>query len=110
MNRQLTALILMLALSLHSALGAFAAIHPVMQSDCQTVTEDFSAAHKSCCPSGGLHTASCCLDACSSAVALTVPPSSLSSVSYHRPTAARQVPTTSFLSRVDSPLIRPPIL
>jgi hypothetical protein len=105
MKRQLTALILMLAMGMQGSLVAFAAVAPLMQSDCQTST---AAPHNSCCPGGGSHSAGCCLDACLAAVALPALPASL--VSYSRPTPVRHFGTANFFSRGDSPLIRPPIL
>ena len=75
MKRQLIALIAMLALGLQGSLVALAAAAPPM-ADCQTPAHSQDVVHKSCCPSG-LHTASCCLDACLSAVAVTVTPAPL---------------------------------
>jgi len=108
MKRQLTALILMLAMSTQGSLVAFAAVAPLMQSDCQTSVYSLAAPHNSCCPGGGSHPASCCLDACLAAVALPALPASL--VSYSRPMPVRHFGTANFFSRGDSPLIRPPIL
>ena len=64
MKRQLTALILMLAMGMQSSLVAFAGVQPLMQSDCQTSTDSVAAPHNSCCPDSGVHPAGCCLDAC----------------------------------------------
>jgi len=106
MKRQLIALIVMLALGLQGSLVALAAAEPQM-ANCKTLAESQNVAHKGCCPSG-LHTASCCLDACLSAVAVTVSPASL--VWYGRIGRAQTFRTVIFSSRGDSPLIRPPIL
>jgi tRNA splicing ligase len=106
MKRQLIALIVMLALGLQGSLVALAAIAPQM-ADCQTPVESQDVAHKSCCPSG-IHTASCCLDACLSAVAVTMSPASM--VWNGRTVRALLFRTATFSSRGDSPLIRPPIL
>jgi hypothetical protein len=106
MKRQLIALIVMLALGLQGSLVALAAVAP-QTADCQTPAESQDVAHKSCCPSG-LHTASCCLDACLSAVAVTVSPASL--VWYGRAARALLFRTTIFSSRGETPLTRPPIL
>jgi hypothetical protein len=105
MKRQLTALILMLAMGMQGSLVAFAAVQPLRQSDCQASR---AAPHNSCCPGGGSHAASCCLDACLAAVALPALPASL--VSYSRPASEPHFGTVNFFSRGDSPLIRPPIL
>jgi hypothetical protein len=107
MKRQLTALILMLAMGMQGSLVAFAAVQPLLQSDCQTST-DRGAPHNSCCPGGGSHPAGCCLDACLAAAALPALPASL--VSYSRPVPERHFGTVNFFSRGDAPLIRPPIL
>jgi|SRR5882757_8480403 len=107
MTRQFVALILMLAIGLQGSLAAFAAGAPG-QSDCQTTAESHAgASHTSCCPSGS-HMASCCLDACPTAVAVTA--SSAALVWHRRATSVLQLHTTTFSSRGDSPLIRPPIL
>jgi hypothetical protein len=107
MKRQLIALIVMLAIGLQGSMVAFAAVAPLMQPDCQISTESQDVAHKSCCPSG-LHAASCCLDACLAAVAITASPTIL--VWYRLKAPTLQFQTVSFSSRGDSPLIRPPIL
>ena len=107
MTRQLVAFILMLALSLQGSVAAFAAVAPG-QSDCQTASEGpAGTSHTSCCPSG-LHTATCCQDACPAVIAITV---SSSVLAWHcLPAEFLQFHTTIFSSRGDSPLIRPPIL
>ncbi len=104
MKRQLVALIVMLALGLQGSLVALAAVAPQM-ADCQTSAES-QGVLKSCCP-GGLHTASCCLDACLSAVAVTVSPPLL--VWYGHTVRSLLLRNPIFSSRGDSPLIRPPI-
>lgn len=108
MKRQLTALILMLAMGLQGSVIAFAAVQPLMQSDCESSMDSVVALHKACCPGSGVHPASCCLDACLAAVAL--PASSAFLVSYRHPTPGRHFGTANFFSRGDAPLIRPPIL
>jgi hypothetical protein len=110
MKRQLTALILMLAMGMQGSLVAFAAVQPLMQSDCQTPTNSVVAPHNSCCPGGGSHLASCCLDACLAVAAVALPALPASLISYSRPTPERHFGTVNFFSRGDSPLIRPPIL
>jgi hypothetical protein len=106
MKRQLIALIVMLALGLQGSLVALAAAAPQV-ADCQTPAQSQDVAHKPCCPSG-LHTASCCLDACPSGVAVTASPASL--VWYGRTVRALLFLTANFSSRGETPLIRPPIL
>jgi len=107
MTRQFVALILMLAIGLQGSLAAFAA-NSLGQSDCQTTAESQAGgSHRSCCPSGS-HMANCCLDACPTAVAATT--SSAALVWHRRATSVLQFQTTTFSSRGDSPLIRPPIL
>jgi hypothetical protein len=108
MKRQLTALILMLAMGTQGSLVAFAAVAPLMQTDCQSSVYGPPAPHQACCPGSGSHPASCCLDACLAAVALPALPTSL--VSYSHPMPERHFGTANFFSRGDSPLIRPPIL
>jgi hypothetical protein len=109
MKRQLIALIMILAIGLQGSLAAFGAATPVMQSDCQTAAESQDVTAKSCCPSG-VHTASCCSDACPAAATAAVSASPTSLILHSRTAPVLQVGTASFLSRGDSPLIRPPIL
>jgi hypothetical protein len=109
MKRQLTALILMLAMSMQGSVVAFAAVQSLMQSDCQTSTDSVAASHNSCCPGSGSHPASCCLDACLAVAAVALPALPASLISYSRPTPERHFGTANFFSRGDSPLIRPPI-
>jgi hypothetical protein len=106
MKRQRIALILILALGLQGSLVALAAAAPRM-ADCQYALESQNIAHKSCCPSG-LHTASCCLDACLSDVAVTVSPALL--VWHGHTVRILAFRTANFSSRGETPLIRPPIL
>jgi hypothetical protein len=106
-KRQLITLIVMLAMGLQGSLIAFAGATPLMQSDCQTSADSQDVTQKSCCPSG-IHTASCCLDACLADVAIAASPASL--VSYSGTVPAPQLHIATFFSRGDSPLIRPPIL
>src|ERR1700675_2763713 len=107
MTRQLVALILMLAVGLQGSVAAFAASAPG-QSDCQAAAESQAGvSHTSCCPSGS-HTSNCCLDACPAAIAVTA--TSAAIVWYRRTASFLQFHTTTFSSRGDSPLIRPPIL
>ena len=109
MKRQLIALAMMFAIGLQGSLTAFAAGIPVMQSDCQTSAESQDVADKSCCPSG-VHTASCCSDACFAAVPAAVGASPTSLIWHSRTLPVLQVGAAAFFSRGDSPLIRPPIL
>jgi hypothetical protein len=107
MKRQLIALIMILAIGLQGSLTAFAAGTPLMQSDCQTSADSQDIAQKSCCPSG-LHTAGCCQDACVAVIAIAASPASLAW--YGRTAPPAQLRISTFFSRGDSPLIRPPIL
>jgi hypothetical protein len=107
MKRQLIALIMILAIGLQGSLAAFAAGTPVMQADCQTSADSQDIAQKSCCPSG-LHTAGCCQDACMAMIAIAASPVSLAW--YGRTAPPAQLRISTFFSRGDSPLIRPPIL
>jgi hypothetical protein len=109
MKRQLIALIVILALGLQGSLVAFAAAGLLMQSDCQSSAQTQDVADKSCCPRG-VHTTSCCSDACPAAVAAAVAASPAPLIWDNRTTPALRFGTPFFLSRGDSPLIRPPIL
>jgi hypothetical protein len=97
-------LILMLAVCLQTAPVLFAA-SPQMPSECQTVPEVHS--DRSCCPAG-VHTASCCLDACLMAASVSV--SSLPLVWRGHSAFDPQFQDSAFSSRGDAPLTRPPIL
>jgi hypothetical protein len=110
MNRQLIALIVMLAIGLQSSVVAFAGISPLMSTDCQTAAISHAdASQDSCCPKGQ-HTMNCCLEACTGTVAgaLTTIPQALN---WHAHVSLlSQLRTAHFSSRGNSPLIRPPIL
>jgi hypothetical protein len=104
MRRQIIVLVLMLAVCLQTAPVLLAA-SPQMPSECQTT----SAAHsdKSCCPSG-VHTASCCLDACLMAASIAF--GALPLVWHGHSALGPRFQGSTFSSRGDAPLIRPPIL
>jgi hypothetical protein len=106
MKHQLVALILMLAVGLQGSVIAFAGAQ-LMQSDCQSTSDSQDFAHKSCCPNG-IHTAGCCQDACVAVMAMAASPVSLAW--YGGTAPAAQLRISTFFSRGDSPLIRPPIL
>jgi hypothetical protein len=99
MKRQLIAVILMLAIGLQGSIAAFAATSPSMSTDCQSAD--------ACCPKGQ-HAMSCCLDLCLAPVGVTVSPTTLAW--YARSTPIVPASISTFSSRGDSPLIRPPIL
>jgi hypothetical protein len=108
MKRQLIVLVVMIAIGLQSSVVAFAATSPVMTTSCETAAISHSdASQKSCCPSG-LHTMNCCLDACLTAVGIIVSPAP--TMWYGRTARALPFHASTFSSRGDSPLIRPPIL
>jgi hypothetical protein len=107
MKRQLIALMMILAIGLQGSLTAFSAGTPVMQSDCQSSADSQDIAQKSCCPSG-LHSVGCCLDACVAVIAIATSPVYLAW--YGRAAPPAQLHISTFFSRGDSPLIRPPIL
>jgi hypothetical protein len=104
MKRQLIAVILMLAVGLQGSIAAFAATSPSMSTDCQSSSSD---AKDACCPKGQF-AMSCCLDLCLINVGVTVSPATLAW--YVRPAAILPARISTFSSRGDSPLIRPPIL
>ena len=110
MKRQLIALIVMLAIGLQSSVVAFAGISQMMSTDCQTAAVSHShASQDSCCPKGQ-HSMGCCLEACVGTVAAST--TTIPQV-LHWLGSATLIPqflSTQFLSRGDSPLIRPPIL
>jgi hypothetical protein len=108
MKRQLIALGMILAIGLQGSLVTFAAPVLLMQSDCQTSARGQHAADKSCCPS--VHTRNCCADACPAAAAVAIAFSPTSLICYSRSAPALRLGTSFFLSRGDTPLIRPPIL
>jgi hypothetical protein len=99
MKRQLIAVILMLAIGLQGSIAAFAATAPSMSTGCQSAD--------ACCPKGQ-RAMSCCLDLCLANVGVTVAPTTLAW--YARPAAILPARISTFSSRGDSPLIRPPIL
>jgi hypothetical protein len=109
MARPFNVWIMLVALSLQGSMVAHAAIVSSMPSDCQTSAGTaFNVSHKSCCP-GGSHAMSCCPDICVGVLAiLSTAPASPSWHGHSVPIP--QWRTTSFASRDDSPLIRPPIL
>ena len=102
MRRALIVLSLMLTICLQSSPALFAAVVP---SECQSSSQ--VSADKSCCPSG-IHTASCCLDACLMAANVSLTP--LQSVWNGHSAFDPQFQDSAFSSRGDAPLIRPPIL
>jgi hypothetical protein len=108
MKREFVALILMMAIGLQGSIAAFAAPSPLMSTDCQTAaTAHSSASQDSCCPKGQ-HAMSCCLDLCLSTVGTTVSPVALTWSAP--PVKLQAAKSSSFSSRGDTPLIRPPIL
>jgi hypothetical protein len=110
MERQLIAVIVMLAIGLQSSVVAFAGVSPLMSTDCQTTVVSHSdVSQDSCCPKGE-HTMGCCLEACVGTVAgaVTTIPQALNWLGSA--TLLSQFLSTRFSSRGDSPLIRPPIL
>jgi hypothetical protein len=110
MKRQLIAVIVMLVVGLQGSVVAFAAISPLMSTDCETVANLHSdASQDSCCPKGQ-RTMSCCLDACAGSIAgvVAITPQMLNWQDHAA--LLPQFRTTYFSSRGDSPLIRPPIL
>jgi hypothetical protein len=110
MKRQLIALVMMLAIGLQSSVVAFAGSSQMMSTDCQTAAvADSAASQDSCCPKGQ-HSMGCCLEACVGTVAgaATSMPKVLNLLGST--TLLPKFLSTQFLSRGDSPLIRPPIL
>jgi hypothetical protein len=108
MNRQLIALLLMLVIGLQGSMAAFAAASPLLSADCQTTAVTYSdASQDSCCPKGR-HAMNCCLDLCLSIVGVIVSPVAFSWFALSAP--ALPAKSSTFSSRGDSPLIRPPIL
>jgi hypothetical protein len=106
MKRQIIALLVILAIGLQGSVSALAAA--AMQYDCTTSAASHSNnPQESCCPSGQ-HSPSCCLDACVIAVGITASPTF--SIWHGLTTQTLQFHLTTFSSRGDSPLIRPPIL
>lgn len=108
MKRQVIVWILLLAVGLQGSVVAFAAGAASMPPDDQsTVGIHSPVSHMPCCPTGS-HTMTCCLDGCLAVMAIPVTPPTLAW--YGRPVRVPPMPATSFSSRGDSPLIRPPIL
>ena len=108
MIRKIIVIALMLAIGLQGSLSVFAATSPLMSADCQTTAIAHSnISQDSCCPKGQ-HAMSCCLDLCLSNVSVAVSPAGF--IWYSRAVPALAVLISSFSSRGDSPLIRPPIL
>jgi hypothetical protein len=110
MKRQLIIVIVMLATALQGSVVAFAGISPLMATDCQTAAVSHSGASQdSCCPKGQ-HSMGCCLEACVGTVTGTA--TTIPQVLHWLGSATliAQFVSTQFLSRGDSPLIRPPIL
>jgi hypothetical protein len=108
MKRGLVALILIIAVGLQGSMAAFAATSPLMSTDCQTTaTAHSGTSQDSCCPKGQ-RAMNCCLDLCLATVGATVSPIALTW--FSPPAKLQAAKTSSFSSRGDSPLIRPPIL
>jgi hypothetical protein len=108
MIRQLIVVTLMLAIGLQGSLTAYAATSPLMPAGCQTTAISHSDMYQDSCCAGGQHAMSCCLDLCLPNVGATMSPAAL--IWYSHATPDLPVLASSFSSRGDSPLIRPPIL
>jgi hypothetical protein len=116
MKRRLIAFLIVMAIGLQSPIIAYAAAAAGTTGAGSALMPCDSAAHaathpgispKSCCP-GGEPTANCCLSICLVAVGVTARPAPTRA---YAPTAPPFRPTaSSFTSRGDAPLIRPPIL
>jgi len=110
MKRQFLAAIVMLAIGLQGSVVAFAGISPLTSMDCQTAAISHAdAAQATCCPKGQYSTR-CCPEACTGTIAgaVAMTPQALNWLGSA--TLLPQFSSTDFLSRGDSPLIRPPIL
>ena len=108
MKRRLIAVMLMLAIGLQGSMAAFASTSSLMSTDCRTAAISHSdASQNACCPKGQ-HAMSCCLDMCFADVGISVSQTAL--VRYARSAPSLPDGTSTFSSRGDSPLIRPPIL
>jgi hypothetical protein len=106
MPRTVISIMLMLVIALQGSVAAFADIAP-LRADCASAAEShLAAAHPTCCGSGS-HAMNCCPDTCSPTVAIAA--STAQFIWYGRSAPAVHFRTTSFSSRGDSPLIRPPI-
>jgi hypothetical protein len=107
MRRPLISVMLMLVIALQGSVAAFADIAP-LRADCASAAEShLAAAHQTCCSSGS-HAMNCCPDTCAPTVAIAA--STAQFIWHGRSAPAVHFRTTSFSSRSDSPLIRPPIL
>jgi hypothetical protein len=95
---------LMLAIGLQSSPAIFAAALSA-PSECQSASE--MSAQKSCCPSG-IYVASCCLDACMMAASISL--GAIPMIWNGHSTFDPQFVVSTFNTRGDAPLIRPPIL
>jgi hypothetical protein len=108
MKRELIALILILVIGLQGSMAAFASTSPLKSTDCQTTAMAHAdASQDTCCPKGQ-RAMSCCLDLCLSTLGATVSPTALALIAT--PAKLQAVNSSIFISRGDSPLIRPPIL
>src|ERR1019366_3789902 len=107
MQRPLFSIMLMLVIALPGSVAAFADIAP-LRADCAFAAESpLAAAHHTCCDPGS-HAMNCCPDSCAPTVAIAA--SIAPVIWYGRSAPAVHFRATSFSSRGDSPLIRPPIL
>ena len=107
-NRQLIALILILAIGLQASLLAFAGPSSPMSSECAASVDSASQSQDSCCPSG-THAADCCQYACPAIAGIIGFPPALSAWNGRVDIVLPSLADT-FSSRGDLPLIRPPIL
>jgi hypothetical protein len=107
MRRELVALIMMMAIGLQGSMAAFAATSPAMSTDCESAIGQSDASQDSCCPKGQ-HAMSCCLDLCLATVGAVPSPAALTW--FSPPAKPQTAKSSSFSSRGDSPLLRPPIL
>jgi hypothetical protein len=115
MKRRLVAFLIVLAIGLQSPIVAYAAAaagttaagSALMPCDSAArAATDSGTPHKTCCP-GGEPTANCCLSICLLAAGITAPPAPTRFFAAAVPTLRLAI--SSFSSRGDSPLIRPPI-
>jgi hypothetical protein len=116
MKRRLVAFLIVMAIGLQSPIVAYAAAaagttaagSALMPCDSAApAATDPGTPDKSCCP-GGAPTANCCLSVCLLAVGITAPPAPTRSFAPTVPSVRHAI--SSFSSRGDAPLIRPPIL
>lgn len=108
MKRELMALLLMLAVGLQGSMTAFAATSPSMPAHCQTTAVAHSGASQDSCCSKSPHAINCCLDLCPSGVSATMFPVAFAFLAL--PVTLHAAKPPIFVSRGDSPLIRPPII